>query len=389
MSVFGRLARRGLVVAGALLLAPAAMAQLKIPDEPPAEFNVEVSEEAARALRRAIAQPNQSENSDETGEQIPFTNPSPSPAPAPVVREIEYGDLLYAAIYGGTVDASAAAPAIELFTVEFVQTYSDKCSDWRMPFYPRVQVLSPVPAGASDIWVTGSMRRTFERYRSRVDATRRQASLGPVSMENLRESIAVMEQFLDSNGCEGESTERLYENLHRLAHGYRLLGLLDPVMHLYGPIENPDGLYRVSKLGISKLSAEGPNLDGSYTVTEMELQRGLFGGQRSTLSAQGRWYPDRQQMQSRFRYEGGCDNWTEPLWEGPLEPKSLGFNGVSAWGASASAAMKRYCVVARIDQNSCRVVGCRRWSDQEGGPSAVFLKTYQDAYWAYENYFGQ
>lgn len=368
---FGARVRCTMVALVSLLAVSEAAAQLAKPDEA-GGVSVRVPADAAEELRRAIATPG-----------------TTATAETSTTVKIDYSDLLYAKIVSGAVDRSAAAAAIELFTVEFIQTYSDKCESLRPEMYPRVQAVSPVPSSARGVWVAEKMRAPFERYRERVGSTRERVPGGAFSMANLEQSVAVMEQFLAREGCADDGTRRLYENLHRLVHGYDLLDLIEPITHLNGPIGNPDGYYRVSSLGISRISAEGPMADGSYTIIETKVERGVLGASRSPLGGRGRWYPERQQMHMQFRYAGACDNWTDPMWGEPLEPKLLGFDGVSAWGAADGAPARRVCTVARVNPNTCQVVGCRRWSDEENGPGAVIVTNYNDAVWAYESYFGQ
>ncbi len=404
MRVVQKLVRWLSVAAMAAVMAPTAMAQvnddgdLYVPDDPPpGGFSIVVSPETAAKLRKALRE----DDAPSTGGKVPSFGykpvPAPTPTTAPVVvptptaapAKIEYKDLFVFELWSGKVDKSVASPAIELFLVEFMQMHSDKCNFDLKGGYPRVEAVTPVGSKKNRVFVKFDLQAAFERYRVRVDATREQVARGPVSMENLRQSAAAMEDELAKNGCNSETIKRVYENLHRLAHGFTMLDLVSQVHHLYGPIENPDGFFRVSKLGISKIEAEGPLADGTYRTTETEVFQGfgLFGRGGATQSATGIWHPDTQRFRVRFAYEGGCNNWTDPIWEGPMVAKSLGLRAVPAWGGSGDK--PRYCTVLRVNPNSCEVVGCRRWSTQDKGPSAVLVANYDDAKWAYENHFGR
>ena len=331
-------------------------------------FKVEVSAEAARNLRKAIAGSSTQAESKKT----PFSET--------LMGSLSYGD------FDNLVDEKL----FQLMYIAYVDRYSKEClSLIRKPQTVRKNEWASLVVGEK-------YSKRYEQYSIEEANTR-----GTVSRSGNSHRYSTFLSHLGEHfksGCQSENVVRTYENLFRRSYNYIALDLMDSVYLMGGPIESPDKLFMVNEYYINLLEAGSKNDDGSYnvegrTVRESPESPGYGTRPNGDLVISGRWYPDTQQFYwSERRDSSVCQSWTEPLWGPPFISASLGLYPIPVWKASGNYPAHRpwqsVCEVRTVNTSNCSFVRCKKWSTKTpDSPKAYLVEGEANAKWVYETHF--
>ena len=154
-------------------------------------------------------------------------------------------------------------------------------------------------------------------------------------------------------------------------------------------IESPDGLYSVNPKGVTKISVIGErDKDGLYKVDFHAIHSIYSVIKPGELTASGWWYPGLQQFHSQLynKYVGlsKCNAWGEGRWSLKYSPLKMNISSkdVSLFSQTSAyvenAPPKKYCVNARMYNDTCERHSCNEWKKTK--PETYIVESEKDAF---------
>lgn len=155
---------------------------------------------------------------------------------------------------------------------------------------------------------------------------------------------------------------------------------------------NPDGLFSVSKRGITQCKVKGKDGNGNFSIHLYIVAHKEATLRPGNLALGGWWYPKYQQFYSQvymnFPNRSDCNGWNKDLdtWSSIIIPDTFGtVNGqfYSGYRPSNKASSDRkprtmQCLKVQVEGSGCRPK-CVRWENTNRLPDTFYLRDRNDA----------
>jgi hypothetical protein len=292
------------------------------------------------------------------------------------------------------------------FFVDYLQTYSASCGKKHISngVYRKTKHWTEDqntgfkigPEQVYELYVDNRYVSLFDRYSNEINQYYKAKFLSGNAMLNLMKTMEGIKKEVFSNldarlvirrhmgqGCTSEPVKKVYDRLLSLGEAKqfkkkkpvkKLRAIKQEDVTLPAKLENPDGLFRVTKEGVLECRVIKSEGDGTYRIHWNVVAHNRSGLATGQLAQGGIWYPDHQQfyiVPYLFFGEGhDCNGWKNDWaeWSSTITPEVFvthegnSFPGYNYTGKSPTerAHGTKSCLNARTDGSSCRV-SCTRW----------------------------